>query len=422
MKTKTVFLLVILFLAGACIVAAQEKTDPVYEAVKPLLKQNTVVVGHVNLEKLGYDRMLEKMQPLLLKAIDTAAENTVGKDNEKVVQMRAQTESSYGADTTQASIDAMIAWGLKEFYVLSILDFVKDYPAILAVPGELTVTSEMEELMKTEDTHLVGVVEGFTLFVTRNREMSAAMAGAMPGGLPGMGGGMPGMGAMSGTSNVPEKPFDADAFLNVFNRLKPMDGNATLEAEFKIHSNSPVRIVFVPTKGLKAMAQLAASMSLAEADSNPMGVELDSEKIVNMIRHFEGASLGFAPGSLRLNGSVLFDSEESAKEVHEMLTGIFDAVAAQEIPEVGDDNPFGVIMAMVVTTIKAVFNPVLLPEVNGERLVLRINEKKLSTFMEDFMGAMMPLIAKMDSFQMNVGPMGSAGADDDDDDDGGFFD
>ncbi len=411
MKLKSLLACSVLLLAWTVTLSAQE--DEAYAKIKPLLKQNTIVVAHVNVEKLGYDRMVEKMKPLLLTAIDTALKNTGLEQDEKAKHIREETENGFGNDTSGQSIDALVAGGVKELYILCIQDLLKDYPMILAMPGEVTLSSEVQEVFEKENITRAGTVEGFTLFVAEMPEVQAAM----PGGAPGMSGGMPG-----GGGNTKKKPLDVAAFLNTFNRLKPMDENPAYETEFKLHGNSPIRVVFAPTKGLKAMAQLAVSMHLKKEEGEPpTPFDLSPEKAVNVIRHFQLGSLGVAPGSLRLNVTALFDSEESAAETQKLFADLFEAVNAFEIPKDEDSeaNPFAVLMEVMFQMMKAMFNPVLIPEINKDRVNLRLNEKKIEQFVVDYFEATLPYAVKADSFQMNFGPMG--GGDDEDDDKGGTF-
>lgn len=339
MKTKSLVLCLSLLLAWTAALSAQS-ADPAYEAIKPLIKQNTMLVAHVDLENLALDTMFDKLETRFAAVMAKAAPMMEEGDAE-AMQTETEQQLGMGRLMSGAMLQSLAENGVTEFYVLSVVELMQEYPAIIAVPGEPDLPEELEAMLEGMDATKVGVVEGMTLF--------AVSANA--------------------------QPIAGAQFLRRFNALKTAE-RPEITAAMKLQGKSPIRVVFAPPAALKGMAQMMLPMMMAEVPA-----EIDAKLLMDVVQQVESVSLGVTPGELRINAAVQFPTEELPKKIEVEL--------ASQLDKTLTDVPDGAMLMM------AAMKPMIddfMPKANKNRLILVVNEKKLDKYQDTLIATMLPAV------------------------------
>jgi hypothetical protein len=231
--------------------------------------------------------------------------------------------------------------GVDEFYVMTVLEFVQTYPVIIAIPGEPKLSSEILRMLEEQHIFKAGFETDTTFFVMSNE--------------------------------FPPAPALGRTFLRPFVALKsPL--RPDIHAAMRLQSKSPIRIIFTPTAGLKAMAQMFLPMAMAQSPT-----PVDTNAVMSFIKDMESVSIGIDPAALRINFAVQLPSEEIAQKAGKLLATTYE----KSLDESPDPAFAKAIKPLVIEFI---------PKPKKNRLILVINEALIDKYETALTGALLPAV------------------------------
>ncbi len=359
MKTQTTPVVLLVTLFAACFVgmvaqAQSTKTDPVFETIKPLLKENTYLVAHVDLAALDIDALAEKFRPQMLEGAETAVQfgaKLQGKENDEafLAESRKQAEQMIDEEIakTKVMVQSVLDAGVEDLFFFAMTETMQTFPLVLAIPGEPELDESVTAMLAAGGFLKAGVADGMTFFVNRALAM-------MP----------PGLGGAPSTALQASQPEPA-RFMAVLKRAKAKPRKEFNDALY-LQRKSPIRVVFAPTLGMKGMAQMFLPSLLSNL---PPEMKIDPKSLGSMVKDFVSLSVGVNLETGKFNIAAEFPSEQSAAAAGAFLTGLASGIEDENMQKI--IKPF-------------------LPKPIKQRLILVVKEEQLKEWAEA--GPMRPVM------------------------------
>jgi hypothetical protein len=263
-------------------------------------------------------------------------------------------------------LGSLRASGIKEFYVLSNMEIVQQCPALIAVPGRVDLKPELKLQLESVGIYfLPDRIGNCAIFAVAASSMNRSSVVANESDV-------------DSDTAQPENPFESNPtestpatpptpaatipdantpnvlvdvvgqktesdmakmqnVLNVFRRLKNKD-REEIKSALHIQRNAPIRVVFAPSTGIKAMANMMAPLA---ANSIPNANDTIKEQInssLQVLNKLKSVSIGIIPEAIRLNFAMEFMTEKEAQDAYVIVVKSFNAAKKNVVEEFKKSN------------------------------------------------------------------------------------
>ena len=387
MRTRIVTLFAVALFCLTGIAGAQEKIDPAFERIEPFLKENTFLVTHVDLKNLDLDALGKKVVEKVNKVIDTMeasqkTEEDGSKKDDSQNPPQPGNESAMAFGDPKAMVGMMVEMtlapmkqvrqgmldaGVEEFFTFSMVETMKSFSEIMAIPGEPNFDDQTAEALRMAGYMKAGFGDDMTFYV---KPVGAAPMGGVMSGM------APGMASEAVPTNAPK--VSPESFMNALRRAKTKYRPEINDALY-LQRKSPIRVVFAPSKMMKDSFRVIQAMLPVP----PEMIGVDSEKLAQLVREMETLSVGLDLAALRLNAAIQFSDAEKAEETEKIFSE-FGATVEDE-------------MARVLVH-------EFLPKANKKRLILVVKEEQIDKLIDAApqIAAMMPTTGPMGGMTVEV--------------------
>ncbi|MDR1958662.1 MAG: hypothetical protein LBQ54_06420 [Planctomycetaceae bacterium] len=313
-----VLTVMLISLAGLSTVRAETS------AIAPLLKENTLFLGRINLKGLDVDAIAQQVVATASAALEDDEDALAETKKEIKTQVAGQKKLA------KQALNKFLEAGINEIYVISVIELLEDYPLIVAIPGQTEMDEDVEEQFQEASLDFAGTKDGWAYFVYCASDE------------------------------------EAETFLEAFDEL-PAEKRPEIDAALKLHSKLPVQFVYTPSAAVTAGLEVLLSSVLEQSES--LADIADEEQIntfLKLLPKVEFASLGCDPAALRLSVVTQFDNENSAQKA-----AAFSKTLLTLLPETLDSEIEEEVSELLLKPIlKDLF-----PQVKKNQLLLEINAK-----------------------------------------------
>ncbi|MDR1962308.1 MAG: hypothetical protein LBQ50_00845 [Planctomycetaceae bacterium] len=314
------------------------------EELAPLIKENTLFLGHINLKGLDVDAVAQQFEQRFQTVAVTAAILESGEDGltEKElskIQKEIKTHVAKEKKMVKRALNKFFEADINDLYLVSVLELMDDYPLIVAVPGQPEMDEEVEEQLEELSLRIAGTKGDWTYFVTCDDEE------------------------------------EAKKFLKAFAKLEAGD-RPEIEEALEYYETLPIQFAYTPSASLTAVLKVLVS-AIAEQSADDLGIEEEQiNTFLQLLSEIEFAAFGCDPAALQLNAVIQFDSEKTAKKA----AGLAKNLLTESLKSEEEDTK------AVLDLLKPALKD-LLPKAKENQLLLDIGEKFFEKHEENLIAA-----------------------------------